>query len=352
MRSETLINRPFFRFLSPLLVGIVAYFLILLGFDSISRLRDNILSIEIMLCIAVSFGVLESLRFAIRLFYSRLSKLLPSAKWEIPLQIALSIIITFVFVSAIISLYYRYLIGFSSFTTELLVFNSIFLFVAITYNMLYISLVYLGKTNRVAIDREIEQKENVETELKEYISKINPSFLFFNLERILVDLRINPGKASEQIQMLSQVYRHILLSKGNSLVALTNEIEHLKVLVSLYNEPSNEGIKLEIGNVESSRHIVSGTIHVLVMFLTSRFIVQHSQPLAIRCNIINDRLQLVAVGLQRLIPLDFSSTELNVLNRAYKYYLGEEIVFNNTDLQTEISVGLITVEEQNANISE
>ena len=85
----------------------------------------------------------------------------------------------------IISGYYNYLVGFSNYTTELIVFNSIYLLTSILYNLIYFSIFYLNRLNELKLHHENQVRKSLESELKTYKNKINPEFLFSSFETII-----------------------------------------------------------------------------------------------------------------------------------------------------------------------
>lgn len=345
MAAKLLIHLPAFRILAFIVVGAITYLLILLGFGSIGMLRENFFSIELMLCILISALVLESLRVSVGMFqkYFLTSKI--STAWKVFIQILVSCAIAIALVTLVVSLYYRVLVGFIHFQTELVVFNLIFLFVSIVYNVLLLSLIYLNKANNEAIGRENDLKQHIEFELR-IISKINPGFLFYELEHILMRVQSQPAKAAQMVQILSQVYRYVLLNKGNSLTRVKEELDHLRALAGLLNTHAQESFMLKVEgemHVDPSRHLVAGTLHTFAMYLISKFMVIENMPFQMMCHLKPNRLVVTASGMKRLVPMDFESGEMDMINRAFLVYTGQKVARKESDTNIELSVDLIDV---------
>ncbi|MBN1988829.1 MAG: histidine kinase [Bacteroidales bacterium] len=349
MSANTIVNRPLFRLLVPLFVGVAAYFLILLGFDSISRLKENFFGVEVVLCVILSAALMELLRIGLHVIYKRIDNRNYLIGYVVGVEVFAAAGLSLILISAMVSIYYHYLVGFSSFATELIVFNAIYLFVSVAYSTFYVSTVYLSKTNLLAISRETEHQRSVEKELSTYKSLINPSFLYANLERIVVLLHGNSQEAASATQTLSEVYRHVLTARPNSLVSVSSEVEQLIVLAQLLNGASVPRVNVEltgVSNLLPTICMVPSTLHAIVLYLVSQFITEPAQPLRINIFVQDYLLVVEATGVRRLVPLDFSRDDFDVINRAYRYFANQPINVLSEGGSTRILVKLIAVEEQ------
>lgn len=346
--NKAIVNKPAFRVLMPLFVGVVAYLLILLGFDSISSLKENFFGVEVVICVILSIGLMEILRVGLRNIFQRIEAKGYIVAYVVGIEVVVASALSLLFVSSLVSVYYHYLVGFSSFRTELVVFNAIYLFVSVAYSVFFVSTIYLTKTNLLAISIEKEKQVSMEKELSTYKSLINPLFLYAQLERIVVLLHGNRTDAAAATQSLSQVYRHVLTAKTSSLVSVSNEIEQLAVLAQLLNGEQEAQLVLQLPSVDTiapNLCLVPTTLHSVALFLVSQFITSSSQPLTLKMFEQDGFLIAQATGVRRLIPLDFSKDDFEVINRAYSYFANRPIVVEDSGNTMRVLIKLITVEE-------
>ncbi len=107
-----------------------------------------------------------------------------------------------------------------------------FLFYSLMATVFYLYLFY--RKNRDKIDREQELKQEVrEAVLRALKSQINPHFLFNSLNSIASLTLTNPEKAHEMVIALSDFMRYSLRKQHNELVALEEEINHIKLYLRI-----------------------------------------------------------------------------------------------------------------------
>jgi len=214
---KNIINNSVFRLFTPIFYGVTMYILILLIFDRVQDLSENFLILEVVLCLIITYILFESMRFFILLVEKSITSNLIVSK-RLLLQGGGSLLLSLVITSMVISFYFSKLVGFNSYKNELIVFNTIFLFTSVLYNMVYFSFYYLNKTNESLLQKEDILRKNVEIELDTYKNKINPGFLYDSLETLISLSKQNIDKADQFILNLSDVYRNILTAKNSELV--------------------------------------------------------------------------------------------------------------------------------------
>jgi sensor histidine kinase YesM len=95
-------------------------------------------------------------------------------------------------------------------------------------------LYFFYKKNREKIDRENELKQEVrEAVLRALKSQINPHFLFNSLNSIASLTITNPEKAHEMVIALSDFMRYSLRKQHNEMVALEEEINHIRLYLQI-----------------------------------------------------------------------------------------------------------------------
>ncbi len=107
-----------------------------------------------------------------------------------------------------------------------------FLFYTLLATVFYLYIFY--RKNREKIEREKELKQEVrEAVLRALKSQINPHFLFNSLNSIASLTLTNPDKAHEMVIALSDFMRYSLRKQHNELVALEEEINHIRLYLQI-----------------------------------------------------------------------------------------------------------------------
>lgn len=294
------------------------------------------------MCIFITYIVLEAMRLISNML-DKESLHIKRLQYRIALQTCLTVSAVFISTSAILILYYKYLVGFNRFTTELIVFNIIYIFTCIFYNVLYFSIVYMNRTNEVKFRSESLLKQSIEGELEEYRSRINPDLLFGCLETAIVLIRKDLSLASEFVQKLSDVYRYNLSGKRNEPVELCKELEITEKLVSILNTSCRNSIKLETRgkNNNPDKKLIPGTFHVVIEELIHNNIVSELQPLIMNCGITNDHITIKCNGLERLTKTKTDFSEFENLKKSYLVFSEETINISYAGNTTTILIPLL-----------
>jgi two-component system LytT family sensor kinase len=107
-----------------------------------------------------------------------------------------------------------------------------FVFYTITATVFYLYIFF--RKNRDKIDRENELRQEVrEAVLRALKSQINPHFLFNSLNSIASLTMTKPVKAHEMVIALSDFMRYSLRKQHNEMVALEEEINHIRLYLQI-----------------------------------------------------------------------------------------------------------------------
>ncbi|MBT3207421.1 MAG: histidine kinase [Bacteroidetes bacterium] len=345
MKYKFFIHNIVFRIVAAPLYGTLVYILILLIFDSLEQLSDNFFSQEVLLNIVLTFLVLESNRLVIII----LDKILPvdkSLNFRIIIQFILNSILSLTIVSLIISLYFYYIIGFSSFRTELITFNIIFLISSILYNMLYFSIIFLYEQNKVVLQKENTERENIEYQLQSFINQVIPEFLYRSLETLISLMKQNTKSADDLIDNLSKVYRYTLDNKHAELVSIKTELENSNNLLFVLNSnfANNIIFNKNVGNNYLSFGIIPCTVQYFIRKAVFQNIVSINQSLTIDCEIIGEFLQLNYVKSERLIGQKEKENLLQNIQKAYSYYTENQMDIYENEKGCTIKIPLLKMD--------
>lgn len=340
--KSSFINNSLFRVVTPTFYGIIVYVLILLIFDSIKQLSENFFSFEVFFCISITYVVFELMRFITNIIEKKTISI-QKVNYYITIQLTISTLSVIIVTSSILTLYYRYLVGYTDFSAELIVFNTIYGFTCILYNTIYFSIVYLNRTNDARLKHEYQLNQSLEVELKDYKSRINPDLLYSSLETVITLMRKDISKASDFIQNLSDVYRYIVSSKRNEPIELKKELEISEKLIKVLNAKHQNAISLHIEskNINIDRKIIPSTLHIVIEELIHNNLVSELQPLLLKCSITNEYLIIECNTIKRLARINADFNEFENLKRAYLIFSDNTITISENGSTTTVSIPLI-----------
>jgi len=219
LKHNYFLNSITFRVAAPALFGIIIYLLVLMFFDSIQMLQENFFSREVLFIILVTYVFFEGNRLVLVL-NNKLFPVEKDLKTRIIAQYLISIFLSVCIISLLLYYYFVNIEGFSTIRTELITFNSIYLFICVFYNLFFFSLVFLNKKNESKVEFELKRKEGLDIELRTFKNQVNPELLFQSLEIIISELHQDKKSADDLIDQLSKIYRFTLDNKNNDLIPL------------------------------------------------------------------------------------------------------------------------------------
>jgi sensor histidine kinase YesM len=301
--------------------GILIYLLILLINNNVAQLNQFFSSGEVYISIALTYLSFETIRLTIVLLDKFLS---PQYRLtRIPIQLATSTVLSTVVVIAGLSAYFIYVIGFSIATSQLIIFTVIYIFSALLYNLLYFSNDYLHRENTLKLNAERQQREVLEMEMTEFKNDINPDLLYESLENVISLMNKKNDQAEEYIDYLASAYRYVLTNRQRELISLRAEIDAAKNIVRLLNERYFGQVKIEISLTESdlNRHLIPGSLPVVIEYIVRNTIISNQQPLTIKCYVEDDEYLIVQSPLNdRLLLHTESLLALARLQKSYSLY--------------------------------
>jgi len=340
-------NSIIFRLAAPPLFGILIYLLILMFFDSVNMLAENFFSREVLFVIGLTYIFFEGNRLVI-VILNKVYPITRDLKIRIIFQYIFSILFTVIIVSIILYTYFTYIEGFNTIRTELITFNSIYLFTGIFYNLFFISLVFLNKKNESKVNKEKTLRENLEIELQTFKNQVNPDLLFQSLEVIICELHKDKKSADGLINDLSKIYRYTLDNKNNDLVTLKEELNSINPVYKIFKAKYGKSLIVDI-NVEDNIkefYLIPGTMQLLLEFVLSENMINEFLPLNFKISN-NGNFLLVNYKLNKKIKeINSVQNRLDFLFKAYSYYSEKGHKIWNEDGNRYFEIPLIEVEEE------
>ncbi|MGA0557077.1 sensor histidine kinase [Larkinella sp. VNQ87] len=152
-------------------------------------------------------------------------------------------------------------------------------------------------------EKEKEQLKiaNLQSQLEALKQQVNPHFLFNSLNSLGALIEENPAQASRFLEELSSVYRYLLRSNEQDLIALTTELDFIRSYFHLLKTRHGEGLELRLRVDEQYENdqLPPLTLQLLVENAVKHNMVLPDQPLTIEITTTEDGHVQVVNNLQR-----------------------------------------------------
>lgn len=329
-----------------MLFGILIYLLVLMFFDSVEMLANNFFSREVLFVIGLTVIFFELNRLLIVLL-NFFKKLNGNLVLRAGIQYLLAIILTISFISGALHLYFVNIEGFSTIHTELITFNSIYIFAALFYHLYYFSILFLFRKNDDLFLSERIKRDNLELELNAYKNQINPEFLFQTLEIIIIQLKSNKKKADELIDQLAKVYRYTLDNQNNELVTLKEELESLAPVLFIFQCKHSEAITVSTRQLENEDiFLVPGTLQILFEHAIMNSLINENIPLEFKILSKGEKLIISYNKNEKITKIRDHEFRLEHLSKTYDYLAKDGMRKNEAPGLVEYEIPLLAVEEE------
>lgn len=168
-------------------------------------------------------------------------------------------------------------------TDKLVHANSASLFCTIMIIAIYESVYFMGQLSQSIEEQEHLKRESLNAQLNALRTQVNPHFLFNNLNTLVSLIPENQQQATQFVQQLSRVYRHILEVREEQHIPLRDELDVLKSYAFLLHTRfgNNLQIRIEVSDLMLGHHIVPLSLQLLMENAIKHNIVSADKPLII-----------------------------------------------------------------------
>jgi hypothetical protein len=347
MMRGIFIHHPLFRILFPAVYGLLIYVLVLLTFDSIEELEQNFFSQEALLCLALTYALFECLRWTL-IGINRLFPEFKSVRRRISIYLLGNLVCSLLVISAGVSVYFMLLLGYATFTTELITLNSLYLVTTFFYTLVYFGIFYLNHYNRRRLEQETALREKMEYQLGVLKKEVNPQLLYASLETLITLLHCHPEKADAFLDCLSKIYRYTLEYRRHELAPLELEIQAAEHLVDLYNYAHQDLIflHLQIESAVSGRQLIPGTMQKLVEHAIQRSMITERRPLHLYLKVSPQEKLLLHYALHERLQPPFSTPELLAdLRKAYSFFTNQPLDYTQDQDNVTIRIPFLNISQ-------
>ena len=215
-----------------------------------------------------------------------------------------------------------------------------------TYSI-YFGLIFLKSWQQSSIEVERYQKETMISQLTNLKNHLDPHFLFNNLNILSSLIDKDRDLSQEFLVRFAQVYRTLLLNKGEDLVTLEEELEFIQSYIFLIETRFEHNIQFEVNIHPDAQDemIPPLTIQMLIENAIKHNIITESRPLMIKITSNGDRLHVCNSLYEKAEDLKSrSGTGLKNIKSRFKYFSDEELVVHKSEEEFRVSVPLLKIE--------
>ncbi|MGC3944464.1 MAG: histidine kinase [Chryseolinea sp.] len=339
------VHNAFFRLLAPLIYGVLVYLLILLINNNVSQVNDFFSSEELYICVGLTYISFELCRLLIVTF----DRVVPEKyfRLRIIVQPFASIVLSVGIIILLLTQYFRFYIGFSISTMQLVIFSVTYTVTVLLYNLLYFSNYYLQRENTVKLTAERNQHHVLEMEMTEFRNDINPELLFESLESLISLMYRDVEKAEAYIDCLANAYRYVLTNRQEELVPVSQELDAARNVIAILNERWFGYLRFEsaLDEDELRAMLIPGTLPLIVEALVRNTIVSRFEPLVIRCYLEDDYITVQSKLNDRLAQPQ-QQAALARLQKSYGLYSDRPMIRVKAYDENYIKLPIINVAEE------
>lgn len=336
------IHNAFFRLGAAPMFGILVYLLIILINNTVEQLNETFNNQELYVCIALSYIAFESMRLVIWGFNKKLSSE-RSIQTRIIYQMILTLLVSLTLVGISISVYFRWVIGFSIGSSELNLFLIVYGAGGLLYNILFFSQVFLFRENKIKIEEERVLRDNLESEFNSFKNDVNPNLLYESLESLIITLHKNVDYADELIDNLAGIYRYSIVNRNKELIPLAEELQAVNYLTAILNVKYQNQIKLDMQVNEDDVHLIPGSLIVSIDHVVRNTLIAPQVPLDIKCYLEDGYLVMNHTLNERLVTPEDSQESFEKLQRSYSFFSEKPFVQVKANRENYIKFPLMRI---------
>lgn len=338
--KQFFLQRPFFRLLTPLVLGTIAYLLILLVNNNVLQLQAYFLGEELYFCLGLALVVQELTWLSLR----RLRRLQweEGIVWAVLTRVLLSLLLVITVVGIIVWAYYIQVLGFRPSFRDLLMFSGVFSFLAGLIISMQVSHRLLSLDNQMALANEEALKEHIVADFNQFKQGINPDLLFESLETLIVFLYTDKDQADELLDHLATVYRYVLSSRKQELVPIGEELVVLQNLLELFGRLPYRKIDWT-ATVNETGYVIPGTLLHLVELVLRTSIVMESHDLPLRLEE-EEGCYLLSYPVLERLQNRLNNSRLQQIRERYTIYTETPLTMSEENGHKQIRIPILAIE--------
>ncbi len=221
--------------------------------------------------------------------------------------------------------------------------NSAAIFCTIMIISIYESIFFSGQLRRSVEEAENLKRESLTAQLDALRTQVNPHFLFNNLNTLVSLIPENPAHATDFVQQLSKLYRHILEVKDEQSILLKDELGVLRAYAFLLQTRfgSNLEVNIDVPEEKLNQKIVPLSLQLLMENAIKHNIVSADKPLQINIFAENGSLVIDNNLQMKKQVLESTGIGLNNIRNRYKLISEKPVIVTETATNFRVSIPLI-----------
>ena len=182
-------------------------------------------------------------------------------------------------------------------------------------------------------------------------NQLDPHFLFNSLN--VLDSLVQDGtreEASEYIQKMAALYRHLLRQEGKRLIPLAEEIEFSRTYRELMQIRFPEGLVIHNAVLpeQISGYVVPGTLQLLLENAIKHNVLSAENPLVVTAIRDQEGLTIRNNRIPKLTPVRSTGIGLQYIRNQYRDVAGLEIQVNETPDSFAVTIPIIPRSEEDS----
>jgi len=231
--------------------------------------------------------------------------------------------------------------------SQIIVMNVWGIVITIPAYSIYFGLHFLKHWQQTTLEVERYQKETTISQLTNLKNHLDPHFLFNNLNILSSLIDKDRDLSQEFLVRFAQVYRTLLLNKGEDLVTLEEELEFIQSYIFLIETRFEKNILFDLNITPEAYYFMIPplTIQMLIENAIKHNNITENRPLHIKITTNSNRLHVCNSLFEK--PEDLktkSGTGLKNIKARFKYFTEEELIFQKNEDEFRVSVPMLEVE--------
>jgi len=231
-----------------------------------------------------------------------------------------------------------------NFNRETFIYNSFHYFLSgFIYGSFFLAYSYYRKNRRN--QEELLRYNNAlsASKIAQLKGQLNPHFLFNNLNILDQLIEEDKKEASDFLLQFSDIYRYVLQSSDQTLIALKEEIAFVHHYMNLLQKKFGAAYLLEINGVPQGKMLIPLTLQLLIENVVQHNVAYCEKPIKIEIDI-GETLRVKNNIVRKKSLKTTSGRALKNLEEQYRILLGKSTSIVQTETFFEVTVPLLSTE--------
>jgi len=198
---------------------------------------------------------------------------------------------------------------------------------------------------KALIEQERVKQEHIRSQLEGLRNQVNPHFLFNSLNTLMSIVTEDQNLAVSYLQKLSKVFRYVLESRDEQLIALEIELDFIENYIFLQKERFRENLQVKMDIPEKSLplKIVPLSLQILFENVIKHNVISEKKPLTIEVFEKDGKL-VVRNNLQRKNQVMHSTkVGLDNIRRRYQFFSEERVEVSEDGQFFTVAIPLLKI---------